>query len=514
MISTRVIRGLGVIIAYLITFNSALGQNRDSYIFPDPAHRIVLAVQDSCADSILCGRVLPESNPTGGYILAQLQFPYHQSVIAISQGLRNFVGDSSGPNLLFLSGNEGGYPRMGLILDDGTARHFYPHINFVDLVLNEERLKDGALSIYSHELGHVMMSIIGLDFPFSPDTKQHVSMGVTDYTIAFMEGWGEHFQRLAYDNVELYHAQFDSKFQPGKIFNRLWHSNLDEELRILNVSSNGYIYRKLLPEVDTAGMSLAQLIYLEHTSPIFDPCRLKSAQAMLSCEGVLATLFYRFDTDSLLTNNYREKAFYDHFLLKPLPESIDVKSVFSPLENVLLKNAYVWSRMKGHINDSTAPIVEFVKTWGEIFPDEKKKIVSLFLLTTVGKTVNDNVGRIYEETAYSGMIGNINKYRELASQFMTAFSALRDSVLDGQLVLDANIGPQLWVENKDFLIPQTIFFPEPTAPLNVNLNTASVFELAALKGMSMESAAKLITERDRRVFFKSLDEVKSLGFGL
>ncbi len=57
-------------------------------------------------------------------------------------------------------------------------------------------------------------------------------MGVTDYVTAFSEGWGVHFQRLAYD----------------------------------------------------------------HT-------RIKNAQEMLSCEGVLATLFYQINSDKTLNLN-------------------------------------------------------------------------------------------------------------------------------------------------------------------------------------------------------------------
>ncbi len=511
------IMSLGKLILLLSIFAVPLfgftrAQDNSGLIFPDPARKIVLVAQDKCSDSIPCGHLIPSTDPFGRLVLEQLNWPFHQEVIAVSQCLRNFAKDLTGPNVLYLSSNEGGFPRQGLILSTEIGSQKYPNLNFVDLVLDKARLEKGDLNIYSHELGHVMMSIIGPGFPDGQSAKQHVSMGITDYSKAFMEGWGEHFQRLANERVAMYHEQFESNFSPDKLLNRIWHSNMDEELRIQDVKENDYIYRKLLPGVDTTGMTLAQLIYLEHTSPIFDRTRLKSAQEMLSCEGVLATLFYRFDTDSLLTNNYREKAFYDRFLIKPLPENMDIKTVFSPLENVLLKNAYVWSRMKGHITDSSVLATEFVKEWGNTFPDEKKKITSLFLLTTMGRTVNNDLGALYEQMAYKGMVGDMKTYRKLSNEFMNAFVALRDDVLADKVALDANVGPQLWVENKDFMMPLYVFFPDPTVPLNVNMNTASVFDLASFKGMTMDSAAKLIKARDRLGFFKTLDEAKSLGF--
>ena len=95
---------------------------------------------------------------------------------------------------MFLSKTEGGFPRQGFILKEGEQTTEYPDLFFVDLVLDEKRLAQGELDIYSHELGHVMMlNIMGDEIPDQRSTKQHVSMGITDYSIAFFEGWGIHF---------------------------------------------------------------------------------------------------------------------------------------------------------------------------------------------------------------------------------------------------------------------------------------------------------------------------------
>lgn len=90
-----------------------------------------------------------------------------------------------------------------------------------------------------------------------------------------------------------------------------------------------------------SALGTEELILLEHTSPVFDKTRLKNAQQMLSCEGVLATLFYRINTNKILQDNYLEESFYNQFLLGPIPEGTEPKEFFTPKENVFLKNFYV-----------------------------------------------------------------------------------------------------------------------------------------------------------------------------
>ena len=77
----------------------------------------------------------------------------------------------------------------------------------------------------------------------------------------------------------------------------------------------------LLPDIDATQLSLEDLILLEHTSPTFDRTRLRNAQQMLSCEGAIATLFYRISSNAVLQDNFLPREFYKRLLLisKSLP---------------------------------------------------------------------------------------------------------------------------------------------------------------------------------------------------
>lgn len=500
-----------VLFSSLLFSNSQ--QDNTALIFPDPGEEICIVKAAGKSGGLLLGKKLNKDNPLAKKIQEQLDYPYHRSMIKLSQCARNLAADREGPNVLFLSQTEGGFPRQGLVLSQKEKTEKYPDLYYVDLVLDEERVTQGQLDIYSHELGHVMMlNIMGDEIPDSRSTKQHVSMGITDYSIAFFEGWGIQFQRLAFDNIPFYRKTYYDALDYSRNFARAWHSNIDQSLRLNGVIENSYIYRKLLPEVDLASLSLEELILLEHTSPLFDRTRLKNAQQMLSCEGVLATLFYRINTNPILQNNYLENAFYNRYLLRPMPADTSAKNIFTPLENVLLKNFFVWDKIRARLNLRNSILLEFIQEWARSFPEDREEIIRIFIMTAVGKTVTQDLGKTYEALSYHGMIGDFRRYRELATQFSDEASSLVQKLLKGELHLDANLGPQIWVENKDFLIRTTLWAPEKKRPLSVNLNTASIYELASFPRIGMAKAKELIKTREELGYFISQEQIKNLGY--
>ncbi len=488
-------------------------ENLDYLIFPDPEEQIVFVEAAGKSGNLLAGNMLPDENALVKKIKEQIQLPFHRSMIKLSQCARNLANDANGPNVLFLSQTEGGFPRQGLILEFGDRMEKYPGLFYVDLVLDEQRVAGGELDIYTHELGHVMMlNIMGDEIPDSRTTKQHVSMGITDYSTAFFEGWGIHFQRLAYDNIPLYQKTHRSSFDYSRGFTRSWHSNIDQDLRLNGVLENTYIHQKLLPAVDLSGLDAEEMILLEHTSPVFDKTRLKNAQQMLSCEGVLATLFHRINTNAVLQNLYREKSFYERFLLHPIPSGIEAEDIFTPLENVFLKNFYVWDRIKERLTPETAIFIEFIEEWENSFPEDRAEICRLFVMTTVGKTAKDSLGKTFETMSYHGMIGDYERYRELAARFREEASALVENLLSGQKRLDDNLGPQIWVTNRGFPIRTTLWNPHNRKPLSINLNTASVYDLATFPQIGLDKAKAFIEKREELGYFKSLEQLENLGF--
>jgi len=503
---------VSICIAVLACPSLSSTQNKESLIFPDPQQKICLVEGLGKDGDLLSGRKMPPDTPLVRAILDELSVPFHQSVIKLSQCSRNLVSDSVGPNVLYLSKNEGGFPRQGLVLKVKGQSFSYPDLFYVDLVLDERRVANGELDIYSHELGHVMMLNIWKNIPDPQSSKQHVSMGITDYTTAVFEGWGIHFQRLAFDNIPRYRSIFKESFDFRRSTGRLWHSNIDQELRINGVLQNSFIYQKLLPGVDLSRLNQEELILLEHTSPEFDITRLKNGQQMLSCEGVLATLFYRINTNESLQNNFLEKEFYNRFLLSPMPDDLEPKDLFSPFENVMLKNFWVWSRLNTAALEDRHLFIEYIKEWSRAFPDDKEEIFKLFILTTVGKTINNDLGSAYERMAYAGLIGDIQKFRGIFPEFSSVYEDLIKKIFSGELSLESNMGPQLWIQNTDFLIRRTLWDVSRKLPLSINVNTTSAFELSTFPGISLEKAEQIIRRREELGYFKSMEEAEAAGF--
>jgi hypothetical protein len=275
---------------------------------------------------------------------------------------------------------------------------------------------------------------------------------------------------------------------------------------------NNYIHQKLLPAIEISDLGTEELILLEHTSPLFDKTKLKNAQQMLSCEGVLASLFYRINTNKILQNNFQDESFYGRFLLHPIPKGIKPEEIFTPMENVFLKNFYVWDKIKGELTPESTIFMEFIKHWCSSFPEDKQEILKLFVIMTVGKTVIDDLGKTYELMSYHGIIGDYQKFRELATQVLDEVSDLIKKILADVISLEANVGPQIWVKNDDFLIRTTLWNPQNKKPLSINLNTASEFDLISFPEISLDKAKLIIQKREELGYFSSLEEAKVSGF--
>ena len=492
--------------------NTAVADIALDLIFPDTAHEIQVVTADKCKSKLACGRVLPESDSLAGLVLEELRLPFHREVITVSQCLRNFTGDTTSPNVLYVSEREGGYASRGLALKDGTKVRELPDLHYVELVLSPQAVRQGDLDIYAHELGHVMMWTVWPQRPEGRSPKQHVSMGITDEFMAFTEGWGIHFQRLAYDAIPKYQEIRRGQENYRRAARWLWHSNLDTRLRLDAVVANDYIHRKVLPQVDTTGMSITDLIFLDHTSPLFDPCRLKNAQEMLASEGVIATLFYRLNTDSLLLNNYRDAAFYAQFLRGPIPGGTRPQDIFTPFENVLLKSTFVMHSLKDRLTERSSPFLEFINEWCTRFPEDKEEVLNVFISTTAGRTVTDQTAVLYEKMAYAGLVGQYNEYRKLRKEYEDLLAQVTADVLARRVAFDTNVGPQIWIENTNLTVPVSLFSPEPKFPLSINLNTASVFDLASFRGISIGQAQNIIRSRDQQSWFKSLEDAQKHGF--
>lgn len=470
-----------------------------SFIFPtNTTIELVKAVDNAS------GHFLNKNTSLYKKIKEQLNYKYHKSVIKLAQCSRNLVENVTGPNVLFLSNTDGGFAKRGLTIVDKNQQQYYARLNYVDLMINEQSLVNGKLNIFSHELAHVKMSNILPELKEGKSTMQHLSVAITDENTAFIEGFAIQFERFAYDNVKLYRDLFNKDNNNEQII-KLWQSELDSGNRINGVVDNRFIYQNVNSSNIKQQSKLVNKLILEHTSPMFNKLKLKNAQQLLACEGVIATLFYRINSNEKLQNNYLEASFYNHFTVRDIPNNLAIKDIFTPFENVILKNLWVLYQMRDNYKNKSL-MINFIETWISCFPQDKQELINIFISTTLGKTVDNSLSDIYEQLAYAGMIGDIAKTRIFIKQFKDCLQNICEKVTLNEVKIDNNVGKELWLTS-NIQVP-VCFWQSETKPLNVNVNTASSYMLMAAYNISYDKALNIINRRNKQGYFTCINEIK------
>lgn len=177
--------------------------------------------------------------------------------------------------------------------------------------------------IYPHELAHVIYQQLAGARPPAYTSQIHAAGVRTDPITAFDEGFASHLQAMAIDH----------------------------------------------PDAAPETHALAQNTGYQAVQQRLDQYRKHMASHMLSTEGVISTLFYRWATDPALQNTYRDEAFYTQFGTS--------RADLLPADNVYLKLFHTFAVKKPR----TA--VELIRGYIQLFPDEAEAVdrgVSVVLL--------------------------------------------------------------------------------------------------------------------------------------
>jgi len=165
-------------------------------------------------------------------------------------------------------------------------------------------------------------------------------------------------------------------------------------------------------------------------------------------------------------------------------------------------------RIAPQAGDSSRPLaIALIDAYARLFPDEARTVYDLFLSTTYGVTASPEAATAFERAALAGKVGDIDTFRPASLAAFSLLDQLTNRVAKGDLALDANLGPELWLLNEDFKIAAAIWERERTVPLSLNLNTASESELMTLPGIDSALAARMVAARHSRGYFHNLDEV-------
>ncbi len=297
------------------------------------------------------------------------------------------------PAYLLFSSHQGGFPRFGFYFNDEIK----PGIGYVDLFKTKTLV--GRFSavdqIFPHELGHIIVRLLSGE-PTPGGSNQMHAIGVrTDQKVAFQEGFAEHLQIMAIDDpdadpatrtltteeaerrlaereLDLYLRELKARWSfatPRKMGFLFWYSSAEQVLRYRAVKDDTFARASDTPDVLLNRGNLYDAYLYQNIFPGAANSRPKPAAVMLSTEGVVSNLFYRWVNDAELAEHYVDESFYMRFGT--------VRSTVSPVENAYLK---LFHAIHIRRSQDTASVIEAYKS---AFPEESHivdRIVSAALL--------------------------------------------------------------------------------------------------------------------------------------
>ncbi|MCL1997152.1 MAG: helix-hairpin-helix domain-containing protein [Turicibacter sp.] len=381
---------------------------------------------------------------------------------------------------------------IGLRLETGEGKEIdYPNLSFLAFYTDWEKIStaEHIEKIFAHEYSHMWLEWLGRDSSLSLANKFHTSTSITDYFMAFFEGLAESLEIVTKDLMGYKLAE--GELWDGGLGCYLWLCDRDEQLRYHAVKNNRFIYHTATPYIED--FDTYSNLHLAHiTSSAFTPERVKNGSQMLASEGAIASIFYQIYAHELFKNTYMEESFYTAF----------GADIIDPICNLYLKILYAISKIDLQKPSLTT---DFIRSYGECFPSEKEAMYNVFAKTTNFATMSNAARDACQETYRIGRRGNMDELQKAVSVRNSIIDKLRMKMLNGQIALDEEIYGEVWIEG-DEKIPPTPWEPDVLVNYRFNVNTATAVDFMALKGVSMNTAEKLVIERDRRRGFTSVEE--------
>ncbi|MBU8974822.1 helix-hairpin-helix domain-containing protein [Lysobacter sp. MMG2] len=401
------------------------------------------------------------------------------TVLALDESAQRIAGARTRvPTWLYLSAEDGGFARRGFWLEENGRRRFVDEL-FVDLVVDADIVADGGFEeIFTHEMGHVFLRRLMPGLPYGWSRTPHSSMSVTDYPTAFDEGFATHFQGLVRRYSRNPRLENLTLGLDAKPFVPFWLSNLDRAGRIDGVRRNLFVQQQLVPSgSDAEAWSRA------NESTAFDMARLKNGQQMMSSEGVIATLFYRW----LVPGEGSREA---------------IVARYSQLFRTL-------ARSDGWTIRSDSPVfLDVVDHYCADVPADCARVRGVVLDTTYGATADAAMPRATEAMAERGRIGDMAGFIAGLKPARAQMAQLQARVAQQPALLRATLGPDLWLLGRT-----PVKLPGmPSQDVAVNLNTAEAEQLRTLPGIDAAIAQRaLLSRREEGVFADVADFARRAG---
>jgi hypothetical protein len=146
---------------------------------------------------------------------------------------------------------------------------------------------------------------------------------------------------------------------------------------------------------------------------------LRTPAELLADPKVIATVIYRLAQTRAVGNKVGPPEIYRPFFSGSLPEGVSGAQVLGPIRNYVAKLLTAWSRA---ILESRPPVdgADLVEAYSRLFPEERREVLRIFLVTTFAATVKP---------------GGISRRPEEATAAVAEVSALTEEILAGKRTL-------------------------------------------------------------------------------
>lgn len=383
---------------------------------------------------------------------------FTSTVLALDELAQRRAGASTpSTTWLFLAIEDGGFARQGFWLREGTQERYVPQ-HYVDLVVDVETVRNGGFEeTFAHEMGHVFLRRLFPRLPQGYSRTPHHSFSITDYPTAFDEGFATHFQALVRRLTRNEALKEEDLGLASRPFVPYWLSNLDRAARIDGVRRNWFVQQQVTPMGGDDALERASV------STLFDTARLRNGNQMMACEGVIATLFYRW----------------------LVPGAGDEQSVIKRYG--ALFDALV--RLNERTFQPDSPLFpELVQTYADTSPQDGARVLAMVVDTTYGATVDATLTPQVEKLAALGRIGDEGFIDDLGAA-RKALTSVRDAVVKAPATLGAALGPNVW------LLTSPTNGKPPGMAMAINLNTAEREALVMLPGIGDPTATRALQNR-------------------
>ncbi len=398
------------------------------------------------------------------------------------------------PIVVRKDGNNAAYG-LSVRRPDGIEQH--PDLAYVILDPRPEFLGDTLL----HESGHVAhsMAVAGKRGRPSWSAFPHTTFAVSDPLTALSEGYGIHLETLwghfgTDARKRAYYHRTSPSFEPGKGRQAEYFSPVDDLMNFAQVWARYQAVRDGMPAFEG---HIYPAYARTQMDPARDRARLKSPNAMIASEGVVASVLFWTATGLAEAKGAQAGAGLDQAALVDAEMSLlEALAALPPPDSTAFRPDIldvVGALARGDAN--TADIV-----------------LSRFVDITRGVTAVPGIRQRWRTLYENAILLNIAD----AKAQITSMDAERGDVVRRARadvsVLRAGVGPILPVRIKDATFELKALGEK--AAIEFDLNAMSAGEMAAMPALDAAARQRIETERDRAPFASVADFTARTGLRL